>query len=236
MKQHFYTLQLDAIVGGGQTIGTLEDGRKAFVWGGLPGETVTIRVTKKKSKFIEGIVTEVHTPSPERIIPRDPDSYLSTSPWQIMTFDAEQHYKAALVEEAFELHNIVLPEPIEMYSNGVEYGYRNKVEFSWYGSGNDSKAVGSMQQVVGSMGDGEAVSSQNKTEPATASSSSMQPSHSEGSAFPAERDQDKAVSESRVTEEGDGRSDGVSHRDDERRRQSASYKGLAVNIPTRTAH
>ena len=58
-KQIFETLRLEKIVGGGQTIGTLDDGRKAFVWGGLPKELVTIHVTKKKSHFVEGIVTEL---------------------------------------------------------------------------------------------------------------------------------------------------------------------------------
>ena len=135
MKQPQYTtLTLEKIVGGGQTLGTLEDGRKAFVWGGLPGETVTIRITKKKSHFVEGVVSDVVVASPERVAPLDPASYLSTSPWQIMTFDAEQHYKAALIEEAFELHNIVLPDPIDVYTDGETSHYRNKVEFSWFGS------------------------------------------------------------------------------------------------------
>lgn len=127
------TVTLDRIIGGGQAIGTLESGKKALLWGGLPGETVAAQVTRKKSSFVEGYVTEVEEASPERIGPRDPGSYLSTSPWQIMTFEAESHYKAALIEEAFELHNIVLPAPITVWSDGVEYGYRNKVEFSfWY--------------------------------------------------------------------------------------------------------
>lgn len=133
----FETLTLDKIVGGGQALGTLADGRKAFVWGGLPGETVTIRLTKKKSHFVEGIVTEVHKASPERIEPLDPTSYLSTSPWQIMTFEAEQRYKAALIEEAFELHDIVLPDAIEIYSDNNIAHYRNKVEFSWFGDTKD---------------------------------------------------------------------------------------------------
>ena len=124
---------LDRIIGGGQSIGTLESGKKALLWGGLPGETVTAQVTRKKSSFVEGYVTEVKKASPERIEPRDPGSYLSTSPWQIMKFEAESHYKSALIEEAFELHDIVLPAPITVWSDGVEYGYRNKVEFSfWY--------------------------------------------------------------------------------------------------------
>ena len=139
MKQPRYeTFTLDKIVGGGQALGTLEDGRKMFVWGGLPGETVTARVTKKKSKMLEGIVTEVHTASDKRVTPLDPSSYLSTSPWQIMDFDAEQHYKAALIEEAFELHDIVLPNPIEVYTDNHTTHYRNKVEFSWFGDTTDS--------------------------------------------------------------------------------------------------
>ena len=132
-KQISEEVTLDKIVGGGQALGTLADGRKAFVWGGLPRETVTFDVTKKKSQFVEGIVTTIQTASDKRVTPRDGASYLSTSPWQIMQFDAETHYKAALIEEAFELHDIVLPHTIDVYTDGIEYGYRNKVEFSWWG-------------------------------------------------------------------------------------------------------
>jgi len=125
-------IKLDKIVGGGQALGTLEGGRKMFVWGGLPGETVAAQMTKKKSNLAEGVVMEVLEPSKERITPRDDTSYLSTSPWQIMTFDAEQHYKSALIEEAFELHDIVLPDKIEVFTDDKQYEYRNKIEFSWY--------------------------------------------------------------------------------------------------------
>ena len=123
---------LDKIVGGGQALGSLDYGKKAFVWGGLPGEKVNVQLTKKKSSFVEGVVTEVLEPSEERVTPVDETSYLSTSPWQIMKFESEQHYKSALIEEAFELHDIVLPNPIEVYSDGKEYGYRNKIEFSFW--------------------------------------------------------------------------------------------------------
>ncbi len=125
-------VKLEKIVGGGQALGTLEDGRKLFVWGGLPDETVKVQLTKKKSHYAEGVVTEIITPSPERVEPKDPESFISTSPWQLMSLDTENRYKAALIEEAFELHDIVLPNPIEVYSDGVEYGYRNKVEFSFW--------------------------------------------------------------------------------------------------------
>lgn len=131
-RQSLETIHLDKIVGGGQALGTLADGRKCFVWGGLPGELATIRLTKKKSHFVEGVVTEVIEPSPERITPRDPDSYLSTSPWQIIPLEIEQIYKRQLIDDAFTLHNVTLPAAIDIYCDNVAYGYRNKVEFSWY--------------------------------------------------------------------------------------------------------
>jgi len=130
------TVRLDKIVGGGQAIGTMtegdDDGRKVFVWGGLPGELVEVRLTKKRSKLAEGVVEQVLEASKERIEAKDPESFMSTSPWQIMNFESEQHYKAALIEEAFELHDIVLPEKIEVFTDGKEFGYRNKVEFSFF--------------------------------------------------------------------------------------------------------
>ena len=132
-KQIFETLRLEKIVGGGQALGVLGYGRKAFVWGGLPGELVKIRITKKKSHFVEGVVTEIIEKSPERIVPLDENSYLSTSPWQIMPLSSEQIHKADLIEEAFRLHGVTLPEKIDVFTDGVEFNYRNKVEFSWFG-------------------------------------------------------------------------------------------------------
>ena len=127
------TVTLERVIGGGQTIGTLPEGKKCLVWGGLPGEEVKVQITKKKSSLVEGYVTEVIKASDERIAPLDPDSYLSTSPWQIMQFTSENHYKSALIEEAFELHDIVLPAPIKVWSDDKQFAYRNKVEYSfWY--------------------------------------------------------------------------------------------------------
>jgi len=140
-RQSLETIHLDKIVGGGQALGTLADGRKCFVWGGLPGETVTVRITKKKSHLVEAVVEEVISPSPDRIQPRDPDSYLSTSPWQIMPLEVEQTYKAQLIDDAFALHNVTLPAAIDIYCDNVAYGYRNKVEFSWYSESVVSRAV-----------------------------------------------------------------------------------------------
>ncbi|MGB4420179.1 MAG: 23S rRNA (uracil(1939)-C(5))-methyltransferase RlmD [Candidatus Saccharimonadales bacterium] len=126
------TIRLEKIVGDGQTIATLDSGKKIFVWGGLPGELVKVQITKNKSKMAEGVVAEILEPSNNRLEPIDKDSYISTSPWQIMDFDLEQKSKAELIKEAFDLHKIDLPNEINIYSDNNIYNYRNKMEFGWY--------------------------------------------------------------------------------------------------------
>lgn len=133
MKQPvIQTVKLERIVGGGQALGVLPSGKKIFVWGGLPGETVEVRITKQKSSFAEGIVVNVVEPSPKRVDPKDADSYLSTSPWQIIDAASETSYKEDLIREAFELHQFSLAGDVNVYSDDRQFGYRNKVEFSWW--------------------------------------------------------------------------------------------------------
>lgn len=125
------TISLNNIVPGGQTMGTLPDGRKVFVWGALPGELATIRLTKLKKSYAEAVAVKVTEKSNERIEPRD-ECYLSTSPWQIMTKEAEVKYKSNLVVEAFRQANIEMPW-YEIQGDNKFYQYRNKMEYSlWW--------------------------------------------------------------------------------------------------------
>ena len=124
-------VKLDQIVPGGQALGQLADGRKVFVWGGLPGETVRIRLTKLKKSYAEAVVVEVIESSSDRIAPRD-DCYLSTSPWQIMTEAAEVQHKSDLVVGSFRQVDITVPWQ-EIRGDGKFYHYRNKMEYSlWW--------------------------------------------------------------------------------------------------------
>jgi 23S rRNA (uracil1939-C5)-methyltransferase len=86
------------LVHGGQGLGELADGRKVFVWNALPGERVRVRVIKEKRSYAEAIAEEVVSASPERVEPLEAN-YLATSPWQMMTFAAENHYKSEIVNE-----------------------------------------------------------------------------------------------------------------------------------------
>jgi 23S rRNA (uracil1939-C5)-methyltransferase len=122
---------IEKLVHGGQGLASLDDGKKVFVWGALPGETVNIRVIKKKRSYSEAIAEEIIEASPERIEPREPN-YLATSPWQIMKFDVENDYKKRIVQELFVQAHVPIPE-FSMTTAGPEWHYRNKMEYSFWG-------------------------------------------------------------------------------------------------------
>lgn len=124
-------VKVEKIIPGGQALGTLEDGRKIFFWGALPGETVTeYIITKKKSHYLEAIATGVENFSEHRVEPLD-KCYLATSPWQIMDFDYELNLKAELVQELFAQNQILVAKPDVMTDKKV-FHYRNKMEYALY--------------------------------------------------------------------------------------------------------
>lgn len=131
-KIKFEIAKFNKITPGGQALGTLENGKKIFAWGVLPNETAKIQITKSKSSFVEGFAVEIFESSPERIEPKDKESFLSTSPWQIFNFDFEQKTKQELIFESFRQEKIELKNQEDFYSDGKIFKYRNKVEFSFW--------------------------------------------------------------------------------------------------------
>ncbi len=125
-------ITLVKFVHGGQCLADTADGKKLFVWGGLPGEVVNVKVTKKKSSFLEGVVVDVITASKDRVEAEEPESYLSTSPWQIVDFNAEQQAKAHILAEAFDREKVVVQWQ-DFQTDGVTSAYRNKMEFGFWG-------------------------------------------------------------------------------------------------------
>lgn len=131
-KIKFEIAKFNKITPGGQALGTLENGKKIFAWGVLPNETAKIQITKSKSSFVEGFAVEIFESSPERIEPKDKESFLSTSPWQIFNFDFEQKTKQELIFESFRQEKIELKNQEDFYSDGKIFKYRDKVEFSFW--------------------------------------------------------------------------------------------------------
>ena len=129
--------RVEKFVPGGQALATLQDGKKAFLWNALPGETVEFEITKNKSSYCEGIATNILDSAPERIAPRD-ECFLATSPWQILSYAEELKQKSIIVKECFTQQHLdfdVLPT----ITDGKDFGYRNKMEYSLYWSHDDNQ-------------------------------------------------------------------------------------------------
>ncbi|MBQ3445513.1 class I SAM-dependent RNA methyltransferase [Candidatus Saccharibacteria bacterium] len=124
-------IRVGKIIPGGFGLATAESGKKLFLWNALPGEEISeYNVIKRKSHYEEAIAVKVANPSPHRISPRD-DCYLSTSPFQIMDYGYELSLKRDLVVEIFREHGISIAAP-EVVTDGCDYFYRNKMEYSLY--------------------------------------------------------------------------------------------------------
>ncbi|MEO7364460.1 MAG: TRAM domain-containing protein [Candidatus Saccharimonadales bacterium] len=125
-------VKITKLVHGGQGLGELPDGRKVFVWNGLPGETVRVRIIKTKKSFAEAIAEEVVVASPVRVEAQE-SNYLATSPWQIVNFEAENEYKKDIVTECFAHEKVVLPVTGSVIHDARQWNYRNKMEYSFWG-------------------------------------------------------------------------------------------------------
>lgn len=89
-------LELTGMAQGGDAVGRY-DGCVVFASGGLPGEEVCVEIDERRKDFVRGHVTQVRTPSPERIEPRMPQA--SHMPWQHIAYDAQLRYKQQIVQE-----------------------------------------------------------------------------------------------------------------------------------------
>jgi 23S rRNA (uracil1939-C5)-methyltransferase len=128
--------KINKFVPGGQAIATLNDGKKAFIWGALPGELIEFEITKNKKSYCEGIATKIIQSASERIAPRD-ECYLATSPWQILDYTEELKQKSQLVQECFTQQHLNI-EVLPTLTDGKDFFYRNKMEYSLYWSHEDN--------------------------------------------------------------------------------------------------
>lgn len=59
----------ERFVAGGEALGHDAEGRVVFVRGGAPRDDVSVRIIERKGEWSRGLVTEVHTASPDRVEP-----------------------------------------------------------------------------------------------------------------------------------------------------------------------
>lgn len=126
------TLRIESLAYGGDAIARLEDGRTAFVRGGVPGDTVEAAIDEDRGRFVRAHVERVLEPSPDRVTP--PCPYFGACggcSWQHVAYTAQLAAKRRIVVDSLE-RIAKLPDAsarvAEAIASPLEYGYRNKIE------------------------------------------------------------------------------------------------------------
>ena len=123
-------LDCEKIVFGGQGLCHKMD-KTIFVWNILPGEKADVVIYNKKKNYLEGIAVKLKEPSSERIDVSE-NHFLSCSPWQIMSETMEKRLKREISIETYKhIGKLNLPSEIQLKDNGVLFGYRDKMEYSF---------------------------------------------------------------------------------------------------------
>lgn len=113
-------------------------GRDVFVFGGIPGESVSAEVVAIRRKYIAAQVVSVIRSSPHRVEP--PCSYFGECTgcqWQHISYSAQLEAKAAIVEDALRrVGNFHQPSVLDTIPSPKPLGYRNHARFNiWRSTG-----------------------------------------------------------------------------------------------------
>jgi len=131
-KGHQITLGVETLAFGGRGVARV-DNYVIFVDGGLPGQEVRARITKKKKGFAEARVLEVVKQSPEIVEARCPHfGVCGGCRFQNLDYEAQKKYKQSQVVESLErLGGFTNPSVEPVMASPDRFYYRNKMEFSF---------------------------------------------------------------------------------------------------------
>jgi len=120
------TAQIDSLSHDGRGIAHL-NGKTVFIFGALPGETVTFRYQTCQSRYDEGIALEITNPAPERITPKCPHFGLCGGcSLQHLGADQQISLKQATLLEQFRHLGNVEPDTVMPPLQANIWGYRHK--------------------------------------------------------------------------------------------------------------
>lgn len=118
--------EIHAISHDGRGIADIE-GKKAFIWGALPGETVRYQITKKHRQYFDGEAAEVITPATTRVTPPCKHYGLCGGcSLQHMSMDQQIALKQQTLLEQLRAFGKVVPENLLPPLNAGTVGYRRK--------------------------------------------------------------------------------------------------------------
>ncbi len=125
-------LSIEKLIYGGDGLGRLPSGEVYFVPGTVPGDIVAAQQLPGSKKAMRAQVTEMLSPSSERVTPQC--SVFETCggcQWQHVSMPAQQHWKAAIVEESLTrlggLQDVAVQPILQPYTDG--WRSRNRVQW-----------------------------------------------------------------------------------------------------------
>jgi 23S rRNA (uracil1939-C5)-methyltransferase len=112
------------------------EGKAVFVPLTLPGERVRIRITQNKSGYSTAELTEILTPSPQRIRPACPHfGFCGGCNYQHTGYENQLAFKKEILRETLERGGVQPPDEISVFS-ADPWAYRNRIRVAFDAAGN----------------------------------------------------------------------------------------------------
>lgn len=125
------TLELTALGREGEALAETADGKPAFVFGGVPGETVTAEVVAERRGYAAARVVETLIASPHRVKPECRYFGACTGcQWQHIAYERQLEMKRELLADAFRRVGGLDVEPLPALPSPDRLGYRNHARFT----------------------------------------------------------------------------------------------------------
>lgn len=125
-------ITIDGIAAEGKSIAHTAEGQVIFIEYGVPGDVVDILVTKRKKRFLEGRITNIHVPSPHRLQPFCKHfGVCGGCSWQLIPYSMQlQAKQQQVLDQLSRIGHLELPECSPIIGSDKTVFYRNKLEFS----------------------------------------------------------------------------------------------------------
>ena len=127
-----YNVEIESVAAEGNALARV-DGKVLFVPHCIPGDVVDVRLTRKRSGYMEGMVVNMVKPSPLRLEPFC--SHYGTCggcKWQALPYKMQLEYKQQQVEDQLRrIGHLELPELSPILGSEKSEFYRNKLEFTF---------------------------------------------------------------------------------------------------------
>ncbi len=148
-----YNVEIESVAAEGNALARV-DGKVLFVPQCIPGDVVDVRLTRKRSGFMEGVVVNMVKPSPLRVEPFcEHYGVCGGCKWQALPYELQLKYKQQqVIDQLTRIGHLELPEitPI-LGSEKIKY-YRNKLEFTfsnrrWILSDEDAESLSPVEKL-----------------------------------------------------------------------------------------